>query len=63
MYVTQPLHHFFDYQQVSLFLGNVALSGTMGGPEKYDMYLRYGAPPTLAKYDYRSQVGSTPYSR
>jgi hypothetical protein len=36
--------------------GNVALAGTQGGPEKYDMYLRYGAPPTAAKWDWKAEV-------
>ena len=39
-----------------MYLGNVAVAGTQGGPEKYQMFLRYGAPPTLAKYDYKDQV-------
>jgi hypothetical protein len=36
--------------------GNVALAGTQGGPEKYDMYLRYGAPPTVAKWYWKAEV-------
>ena len=36
--------------------GNVALAGTQGGPEKYDMFLRYGAPPTAAKWDWKAEV-------
>ncbi len=39
--------------------GNVALAGTQGGPEKYDMYLRYGAPPTAAKWDWKAEVNET----
>ena len=26
------------------------------GHQKYGMFLRYGAPPTPAKWDYRSEV-------
>ena len=29
----------------------------MGGPEKYNMYLKYGAPPTTRTYDYKATVG------
>ncbi len=41
---------------VSVVAGNVALAGTQGGPEKYDMYLRYGRPPTAAKWDWKAEV-------
>ena len=34
----------------------MALAGTQGGPEKYDMFLRYGAPPTAAKWDWKAEV-------
>lgn len=35
---------------------NVAVAGINGGQEKYAMFLKYGAPPTPAKYDYKSVV-------
>ena len=35
---------------------NIAVSGIRGGHEKYVMFLKYGSPPTFAKYDYRSVV-------
>jgi len=35
---------------------NVAVAGVSGGHDKYAMYLKYGMPPTPAKYDYRSVV-------
>ena len=35
---------------------NIAVSGIKGGHEKYVMFLKYGSPPTFAKYDYRSVV-------
>jgi len=35
---------------------NVAVAGINGGHEKYAMFLKYGAPPTPAKYDYKSVV-------
>ena len=38
-------------------LGNVAVAGVLqGAPQKYEMFLKYGSPPTVAKYDYRAQV-------
>ena len=40
-----------------MYLGNVAVAGVLqGAPQKYEMYLKYGSPPTVAKYDYRAQV-------
>lgn len=35
---------------------NIAIAGIRGGHQKYGMFLRYGAPPTPAKWDYRSEV-------
>ena len=35
---------------------NIAVSGIKGGHEKYVMFLKYGTPPTFAKYDYSSVV-------
>lgn len=35
---------------------NVAVAGTEGGPEKYEMYLRYMAPPTKDKWDFKAEV-------
>jgi hypothetical protein len=52
MYSYQP----YVCKHVRMIIGNVALAGTQGGPEKYDMYLRYGAPPTVAKWDWKAEV-------
>ena len=38
------------------FKGNIAYASAMGGPEKYNMYLKYGAPPTTNIYDYKAKV-------
>ena len=38
------------------FSGNIAYASSMGGPEKYNMYLKYGAPPTTKTYDFKAQV-------
>jgi len=35
---------------------NVALAGIEGGHDRYDLYLRYGLPPTVEQHDYRSVV-------
>jgi len=49
---------------------NVAIEGTRGGPERYELYMKYGAPPTTRNYDQRSTltasdsyVGDVLYSR
>lgn len=34
----------------------MAVAGTEGGPEKYEMYLRYMAPPTQDKWDFKAEV-------
>ena len=35
---------------------NIIIKGLKGGPEKYDLYLRYGQPPTIYEYDEKSRV-------
>ena len=35
---------------------NVAIEGTRGGPERYELYMKYGAPPTTRNYDQRSTL-------
>jgi len=35
---------------------NVAVAGISGGHERYAMFLKYGVPPTPAKYDYKSVI-------
>ncbi len=35
---------------------NIAIRGTLGGPEKYDILMRYGKPPTPAKFDRNTTV-------
>ena len=34
----------------------MAVSGINGGHKQYAMFLKYGMPPTPAKYDYKSVV-------
>ncbi len=35
---------------------NIAAAGASGAPQKYDLYLRYGRPPTPFTYDRKSEV-------
>jgi len=49
---------------------NVAIAGIKGGHKKYGMFLRYGSPPTHAKWDHQavvtasdSYVGDTLFSQ
>ncbi len=35
---------------------NIALEGEAGGPDKYELYLGYGRPPTPYNYDQKSVV-------
>ena len=42
-----------NYMAIS---SNIAIKGTQGGPEKYDIYMRYGKPPTIYEYDQKSTV-------
>jgi len=35
---------------------NIAIAGSHGGHEKYSMFLRFGAPPTYSKWDYKSVI-------
>ncbi len=38
---------------------NIAVKGTDGGPDKYDLYMRYGRPPTPFAYDQKSVVSAS----
>lgn len=56
-----------NYMAVS---SNVAIEGTRGGPERYDLYMKFGSPPTPRDYDQastvtasESYVGDVLYSR
>lgn len=40
-----------NYMAVS---SNVALEGTRGGPERYELYMKYGEPPSTNNYDQKS---------
>ena len=42
-----------NYMAIS---ANMAVRGSKGGPDRYDIYLKYGAPPTEESYDQRSTV-------
>ena len=35
---------------------NIALEGSNGGPEKYELYMKYGAVPTPIDYDLKSSL-------
>ena len=35
---------------------NIAIKGTKGGPEKYDIFMKFGSPPTPYDFDQRSTV-------
>ena len=35
---------------------NVAIQGTKGGPEKFEIYMRYGLPPTERVYGEKTTV-------
>lgn len=35
---------------------NVAIEGSRGGPEKYELYMKYGQPPTPRNYDQKSTL-------
>ena len=40
-----------NYMAVS---SNIAIEGTKGGPERYELYMKYGEPPSVTNYDQRS---------
>ena len=49
---------------------NIAIEGSRGGPERYELYMKYGSPPTEKDFDQRSTltasdsyVGDVLYSR
>lgn len=35
---------------------NVAIEGSRGGPEKYELYMKYGAPPSPRNFDLKSTL-------
>ena len=35
---------------------NIAVEGTQGGPEKYELYMKYGSPPSTRYYDQKSTL-------
>ena len=35
---------------------NVAIEGTQGGPERYELYMKYGSPPSTRYYDQKSTL-------
>ena len=35
---------------------NIALKGTNGGPEKYELYMKYEEPATTQNYDQKSTL-------
>ena len=35
---------------------NIALEGSNGGPEKYELYMKYGSIPTPNDYDLKSSL-------
>lgn len=41
------------YMSVS---ANIALRGTLGAPEKYDLFLKKNQPPTPINYDIKATV-------
>lgn len=56
-----------NYMAVS---SNIAIEGSRGGPENYELYMKYGSPPTSKDYDLKSTltasdsyVGDVLYSR
>ena len=42
-----------NYMAIS---SNIAIKGTRGGPESYEVYMRYGELPTTEVYDHKSTV-------
>ncbi len=35
---------------------NIAIEGSRGGPERYELYMKYGSPPTEKDFDQRSTL-------
>ena len=33
---------------------NIAIEGTKGGPERYELFMKYGQPPSTKNYDQKS---------
>ena len=42
-----------NYMAVS---SNIAIEGSRGGPENYELYMKYGGPPTSGDYDLKSTL-------
>ena len=42
-----------NYMAIS---SNIAIKGSKGGPEKYDIFMKFGSPPTPFDYDQRSTL-------
>lgn len=42
-----------NYMAIS---SNIALSGIQGGPDRYELYLKYGGPASVSRYDQKSTV-------
>ena len=42
-----------NYMAVS---SNIAIEGSRGGPENYELYMKYGSPPTSRDYDLKSTL-------
>jgi len=38
---------------------NIAVAGTQGGPDKYEIYMKYGERATRDNHDYRTQLASS----
>ena len=45
-----------NYMAVS---SNIAIQETRGGPDKYELYMKFGKPPTTIDYDLRSTLTSS----
>ena len=42
-----------NYMAVS---SNIAIEGSRGGPENYELYMKYGSPPSSRDYDLKSTL-------
>ena len=45
-----------NYMAVS---SNIAIQDTRGGPDRYELYMKFGQPPTKTDYDQRSTLTSS----
>jgi hypothetical protein len=45
-----------NYMAVS---SNVAIQETRGGPDRYELFMKFGKPPTTTDYDQRSTLTSS----